>query len=55
MASGPTKGQTVDLETLLTDMYDSCGWDVETGIPSQEKLAALGLNDIARDMKTVKV
>ncbi|MDP2728387.1 MAG: aldehyde ferredoxin oxidoreductase family protein [Dehalococcoidia bacterium] len=55
LASGPTKGQTVDLETLLTDMYDMCGWDVETGIPTQEKLADMGLLDIAGDMKAIKV
>lgn len=55
LSSGPTKGQTVDLETLLTDMYDACGWDVETGIPTQDKLAALGLGDVARDMGSIRV
>lgn len=53
--AGPTMGQTVDLETLLTDMYDVCGWDVETGIPNPEKLADLGLPGIASDMRATSV
>jgi aldehyde:ferredoxin oxidoreductase len=27
------------------------GWDEQTGIPKPERLAALGLEDIAQDMK----
>ncbi len=49
--SGPTKGQVVELETLLTEFYKICGWDVETGIPTPDKLNKLGLPEIARDME----
>jgi len=47
---GPTKGQVVDLEPLLDEFYQQCGWDVKTGMPTQEKLNALGLLDISKDM-----
>jgi aldehyde:ferredoxin oxidoreductase len=49
--SGPTKGQVVELETLLSDFYNLCGWDIETGIPTPEKLNELGLQRIAKDME----
>ncbi len=49
--SGPTSGHTVDLDTMVTEFYKECGWDVETGVPTQERLAALGLHEIAADMK----
>lgn len=48
--SGPTKGQVVELDILLNDFYKLCGWDIETGIPTQKKLSELGLRKIARDM-----
>jgi len=41
-AAGPAAGVTVDLETMLADYYRARGWS-EDGIPSQEKLAELGL------------
>lgn len=47
---GPTKGQAVDLEPLLDDFYQLCGWDIETGIPTQKKLEELGLEKISQDM-----
>ena len=49
--SGPTKGQVVELEPLLDDFYQLCGWDIETGVPIPEKLMELGLNDISSDMQ----
>lgn len=51
VGSGPTKGQVVELDALLTDFYRLCGWDIETGIPTPEKLNELGLTEIARDME----
>jgi aldehyde:ferredoxin oxidoreductase len=50
LRTGPTKGQVVDLEALLTDFYTICGWDITTGIPTAEKLQELELMDIAQDM-----
>ena len=39
-----------DLEKALDDFYDERGWDIETGIPTREKLEELGLMDIADDL-----
>jgi aldehyde:ferredoxin oxidoreductase len=41
-ASGPSAGVTVDLEAMLVPYYQQRGW-TEEGVPSQEKLAELGL------------
>ncbi len=41
---GRGKGQTVDLEKALDSYYESMGWDVETGEPTDEKLKELGLD-----------
>ena len=40
--SGPAKGVTVDLQAMLPIYYKERGWTDE-GVPSQEKLAELGL------------
>jgi len=40
--AGPSKGITVDLDTMLPIYYKERGWD-EEGVPSKEKLAELGL------------
>jgi len=42
MPSGASKGQVVDLETMLDNYYAVMGWDND-GIPTEEKLKALGL------------
>ena len=52
VGSGPTKGQIVELDTLLDDFYRLCGWDIETGIPTLDKLNELGLQKIAKDMES---
>jgi aldehyde:ferredoxin oxidoreductase len=41
--SGPSTGSVVELEPMLDEYYRARGWDVETGLPSQEKLDELGL------------
>jgi aldehyde:ferredoxin oxidoreductase len=33
----------VELEPMLDEYYAARGWDVATGLPTQEKLAQLGL------------
>lgn len=40
-----------DCERLLDDYYDERGWDIKTGIPKEETLQELGLEDVARDLK----
>jgi len=49
VVSGPTKGKSIsreDVEKLLDMYYEQRGWD-ENGFPTEEKLAELGLTDIA--------
>lgn len=41
-AEGPSAGHTVDLPAMLGEYYRARGWD-EHGVPSSEKVAALGL------------
>jgi aldehyde:ferredoxin oxidoreductase len=41
-----TKLTREDVERLLDDYYDECGWDKETTAPTAEKLKELGLEDI---------
>jgi len=36
-------GQVVNEEVILNEYYESMGWDKDTGIPTDEKLAHLGL------------
>ena len=43
---GPSKGVTVDLDAMLPVYYKERGWSKE-GIPSDEKLAELGLAALA--------
>ena len=46
--TGPTKGQVVkDLDGMLDEFYEACGWDKKTGIPTRQKLEELGLKDVA--------
>jgi len=40
-----------DCERLLDDYYDERGWDRRTGIPTEDTLMELGLEDVARDLK----
>jgi len=42
MPSGPSEGQTVDLETMKKEYYNLRGW--ENGIPTESKISELGLN-----------
>ncbi|MCD6484698.1 MAG: hypothetical protein J7L47_06270 [Candidatus Odinarchaeota archaeon] len=36
-----------DIECILNDYYDERGWNVESGIPTREKLEQIGLSDYA--------
>lgn len=51
---GPSGGRTVDREKFyecLKEYYRICGWDPETGNPTQSKLRELGL-DWAHELVT---
>jgi aldehyde:ferredoxin oxidoreductase len=39
----PSAGSVVELEPMLDDYYAARGWDVETGLPTADKLRELGL------------
>jgi aldehyde:ferredoxin oxidoreductase len=47
---GGTEGFVPDWEGMLREYYDYRAWDWGTGRPYLEKLVALGLEDIARDL-----
>jgi aldehyde:ferredoxin oxidoreductase len=52
MPEGPAKGKVHDiLEPLKQEWYQIHDWDIHTGIPSPEKLNALGLPDVAHDLQ----
>ena len=54
LPEGPAEGMVIDKDTLemLKDAYyEMRGWDKKTGKPTAEKLAELGLEDIADDMR----
>ena len=39
--SGPSTGSVLELEPMLDEYYRARGWDVETGLPTREKLSEL--------------
>ena len=54
ITSGPSSGMIITrqmLDDLLDQYYEFRGWDKKTGIPTRERLVALGLEDIAIDME----
>jgi len=44
--SGPAKGEVVNLEPMLDEYYTIRGWDVQTGIPTKQKIQSLGLSEL---------
>lgn len=50
LPEGPAQGMVIDWETMemMKDAYyRSRGWDLTTGVPTQEKLVELELDDVA--------
>jgi aldehyde:ferredoxin oxidoreductase len=50
LQSGASKGHLIskdDLKAMLDEYYTLRGWDLNTGIPTREKLVELGLDDAA--------
>ena len=51
---GPAKGETVisreKTEKMLDEYYEIRGWNVNTGIPTEEKLSELELEDVAKTL-----
>jgi aldehyde:ferredoxin oxidoreductase len=49
-SDGGSAGFTPDLSGMLSAYYEARGWDTGTGKPTREKLSALGLEDVAKDL-----
>ena len=45
-ASGPLKGQKIDFDAVRKSFFKAMDWDPETGIPSPQCLAELGLEPL---------
>lgn len=51
---GRYDGRTIEpdkWQVMLKDYYRARGWDAETGIPTRQTLEALGLSDVADDLR----
>lgn len=44
---GPPQGRVADVDTALDKFYEACSFDKEKAIPTPEKYAELGMEDIA--------
>jgi len=49
-SDGNLRGITVDVDTQVRDFCRAMAWDPETGWPSRDRLLALGLEEVARDL-----
>lgn len=49
--TGPAKGQVCDLEPMLKEYYEIRKFDWETGLPSEDELIRVGLQDVAKELK----
>ncbi|MFC1858981.1 aldehyde ferredoxin oxidoreductase family protein [Thermodesulfobacteriota bacterium] len=51
-------GKVLDENTMddwLNEYYEERGWDVETGRPGKQKLASLGLDDVAQELEQLRL
>ena len=51
---GPNKGVVIDqkkLELMKEEYYEARGFDKQTGLPTAERLEAIGLADVAADLR----
>jgi aldehyde:ferredoxin oxidoreductase len=46
LAKGPLKGKTIDMDGLMRDFFDTVGWDMATGGPTDEKMRELGIDPL---------
>jgi aldehyde:ferredoxin oxidoreductase len=52
--NGPFEGNTIEeekWEKMLSEYYQTRGWDPQTGIPTRETLENLGLHDVSQELK----
>jgi aldehyde:ferredoxin oxidoreductase len=50
LTAGPLQGITVDAQTMISEYFETMGWDTRSGRPSREKLQELGLDRIVQDL-----
>ncbi len=50
LVSGPSKGQTVNLDLMVDEYYEARGWDTASGFPKRQKLEELGLQRAANEL-----
>jgi aldehyde:ferredoxin oxidoreductase len=50
LSTGGTEGFVPDIQAMLRAYYAARGWDESTGYPTKEKLLALSLDDVAKDL-----
>ncbi|MFQ6015204.1 MAG: aldehyde ferredoxin oxidoreductase family protein [Anaerolineae bacterium] len=50
LSEGGTEGNVPELELMLQEYYQYRNWDPVTGKPTNDKLLALGLKDVAEDL-----
>ena len=43
---GPLKGITIDVDSLTEEYHKAMGWEPKTGVPSQETLKKLELEEL---------
>ena len=48
--AGNVRNVTVDIDTQVRDYCAAMDWDPDTAVPSRERLVALGLDDVAKDL-----
>jgi aldehyde:ferredoxin oxidoreductase len=51
MPLGPSRGNVVELDTMLDDYYRVRGWDIKTGLPPESKYLQLKLDDVWRKLQ----
>jgi aldehyde:ferredoxin oxidoreductase len=51
LSAGPNKGKTIPIKEMMQEHWKAYGWDGETGIPTNNTLAELGLQTLAVESK----
>lgn len=55
LPDGPYAGQRYDInDEFIEEYYRQRGWEVETGIPTREKLESLGLHEESREIEGLR-
>jgi aldehyde:ferredoxin oxidoreductase len=47
---GPSKGQIVELDQMLDEYYEQRGWNVKDGLPTNQTMRRVNLDDVVKDL-----